>query len=604
MLQLESYRVEGLRALLETDPIPVRDPTILTGGNDGGKSTALDALAFLLNSKKPSREDFTVLGPPSEDGGEPLRVNKVTVTGMFSASDKAREALGLSDKTLQIRRTVGEGVPAYELLEQVPTDERLRELETKKLDELKAVGQELEIEPEGSKTSKASWLGPLQERAEAEDKVEAWTACPTEIIEALPRCLVFSSTEEPTPEGQIKSALKLAYDQALNNEEHTDTLRKAEQKMRARLEEEASDLCNHIRERCPELSEIKVEPRVAFSDSFREVEVRTSRGSVTGIPLGHSGAGRQRQVNLAIWEWVEKLLEESPGDGRGIVIAYDEPDTHLDYGHQRELVNLIQSQCTREGTRMMIATHSLNLIDRVDINDVVHLRLEGDHTQVDRLLEKEHEETQRYLADVSAAMGLRNSVLLHERCFIGVEGPTETQAFPLLFQVATGMSLPSAGIALIAGNSNEGALRFAQFLSEHKRRLAFVVDTDSKSGKSRRSFRKEKLDEIGIPDEAVHYVGAKEVEDLFSDEQWIATANKHWPRDDGREWTPDDMKPVRRGSKFSQALLNVIRGGSRRAPERKPGYLVALAGTLREPEEVPKQLREVFGSLIDLAADA
>ena len=373
---------------------------------------------------------------------------------------------------------------------------------------------------------------------------------------------------------------------------------------RERLQEEASALCAHIEERCPELNEITVEPRVAFSESFREVEVRTSRGSVTDIPLEHSGAGRQRQVNLAIWEWVEKLLEEIPDESRGVVISYDEPDTHLDYGHQRELVNLIQAQCAREGTRMLIATHSLNLIDRVDIADVVHLRLEGDHTQVDRLLEKEHSEAQRYLADVSAAMGLRNSVLLHERCFVGVEGPTETQAFPLLFQVARGMSLPSAGIALIAGNGNEGALRFAQFLCEHKRKLAFVVDSDSKSGESRRSFRKSKLEQIGIPADAVHYVGEQEVEDLFSDEQWIATANAYWPRDDGREWAVEDMRPVRRGSKFSQALLNYMRGGSSKAPERKSGYLVALAGTLREKEEVPKQLRDVFSKLEKLAEEA
>ncbi len=431
--------------------------------------------------------------------------------------------------------------------------------------------------------------------------IEDWTPCPAEIVDRLPRCLIFSSTDEPTPTGQVKRALELAYDQTISNEEFTGPIKAAEKLLRERLEEEAGALCEHIAMRCPELSQITVTPQVALREGFTSVEVRTSRGSIAGIPLERSGAGRQRQVNMAIWEWVEKLLESAPDDGRGTVILYDEPDTHLDYGHQRELVNLIQAQCERDGTRMIIATHSLNLIDRVSINDVVHLRLVDDHTEVVRLLGDRHDETQRHLADVSAAMGLRNSVLLHERCFVGVEGPTETQAFPLLFLIATGLSLQSAGIALIAGNSNEGALRFAQFLRENDRKVAFVVDRDSINGGSRRSFRKDKLDEIGIPDNAVHYVGKQEVEDLFSIEQWVATANAHWPRDDGEPWNPQHLEPTRLGSKFSSALYNLVRGGSGRAPVRKQGYLVALAETLREPDEVPKELKDVFEDLARLA---
>jgi hypothetical protein len=253
---------------------------------------------------------------------------------------------------------------------------------------------------------------------------------------------------------------------------------------------------------------------------------------------------------------------------------------------------------------MMVATHSLNLIDRVSINDVVHLRLENERTQVTRLLGEEHEATQEYLADISTAMGLRNSVLLHERCFIGVEGPTETQALPLLFRTATGMSLQSAGIALIAGNSNEGALRVAEFLQSQDRRLAFLVDADSAKGTTKKLFRKDKLDSIGIKSSQIHYVGTAELEDLFSDEQWVETANRNWPRDDGRQWAVSHMAPVHLGSKFSAALMNVFRGGSSQAPLRKPGYLVALAQGLGSPDEVPQQLRDVFEMLISLASDA
>src|SRR5208282_253733 len=58
------------------------------------------------------------------------------------------------------------------------------------------------------------------------------------------------------------------------------------------------------------------------------------------------------------------------------------------------------------------ATHSLNLIDRVDIADVVQLRLDDrGRTLAERLVDESHEGVDRYLSQLSAAMGLRTSVL-------------------------------------------------------------------------------------------------------------------------------------------------------------------------------------------------
>ena len=48
-------------------------------------------------------------------------------------------------------------------------------------------------------------------------------------------------------------------------------------------------------------------------------------------------------------------------------------------------------------------------------------------------------------------------MLLHERCFLGVEGDTEMRYVPVLFQLVTGKPLQSAGIDLINGQNDEGA---------------------------------------------------------------------------------------------------------------------------------------------------
>jgi hypothetical protein len=407
--------------------------------------------------------------------------------------------------------------------------------------------------------------------------------------------MLFSSTDEPDPEGQIHSALRTAFKDLLDDPQLVGPVREVESAVQEQLAEKAKELCDHVAERCPELESIAVAPEVTFTEGFRNVEVLAAREGGVEIPLNRSGAGRRRRINLAIWEWTGNLLDVTGPEDRAVVIAYDEPDTHLDYAHQRELVELIQQQCAKPGIGMAIATHSLNLIDRVDIESVVHLRLQDHLSVLERLMASDHESIDQHLRRVSEAMGLRNSVLLHERSFLGVEGPTEMQTVPALFRLSTDMSLQSAGIALIAGNGNDGALNVIKFLKEHGRTMSFlVVDSDSSD---RKLFRPDKLHAAGIQDNEIYFVGTRELEDLFDDDQWADTANMHWPRDDGEKWTTEDFASLRQADKFSKAIENKVRGCSSDAPPRKTGYLVALVQGLTEVEEVPADLVTIFRDL-------
>src|SRR5258708_38815956 len=58
LMQLASFSISGFRSLAEVTPIPVRSPTVLTGRNDSGKSSVLDALGFLLASQEVADSDF------------------------------------------------------------------------------------------------------------------------------------------------------------------------------------------------------------------------------------------------------------------------------------------------------------------------------------------------------------------------------------------------------------------------------------------------------------------------------------------------------------------------------------------------------------------
>lgn len=603
-MQLQAFHVSGFRSLAEIETVPLRAPTIITGPNDGGKTALIHAVRFLLNGPTPPDEDRTwARDGETPRGGvaEDRRFGEMCVTGRFSLSPQEQKALELPEE-IDVRRRLGVVVTAtYEIKVEVPEDERLRALDDSlTLSELKSRANGLAVEPEGPANRKASFLEPLQEMAAEAAKVTAWMTPGRELLDRLPRMLEFSSSEAPDPEAEIRASLLSVYQNLLADDELLGPVRSVEDQVRQQLEAEAAALRDHIRMRCPELSDIQIHPSVSFASGFGGVTMLSARGGDAGVELRAAGAGRRRRITLAVWEWTTKLLGERGSDDPPVVVAYDEPDTHLDYGHQRELVDLIHQQAALPGTRILVATHSLNLIDKVNIEDVVHVGLEDGRTVIRQLAGGGHAEIDRYLADLAAAMGLRNSVLLHERCFVAVEGATEAQALPLLFRVATGLPLQGAGIALIAASGNDGALKVARFLNDHGRKIQFVVDRDSATEAGRRKvFRPEALSAQGIREDQMHLVGSpNELEDLFGDEQWAETANDTWPRVDGVTWTPEDFGALRSEGRFSKDLEKMVREASEEAPSSKVGYLATLSQRLREPEEVPAQLREVFEALI------
>lgn len=613
-MRLESFDIQGFRSLAEVQGIPLRSPTILTGQNDGGKSATLAALGFLLNGQAPTVEDYTFEREGSAEASDPTRVGSVAavrraaeviVTGQFRLSTAEQEDLGLPESIHLRRRAAATEAPVYEVLQEVPKDEELRGIGAMKIQELRTLAASRMVEADGPATMLESWRKPLQALASAGPLVEDWTLASREVIGCLPVFLSFSSKEEPDPEAEVRLVLQASYQRMLEDVELVGPVRELEGEIVSRLCAEAEQLCAHIRQRVPELTSVSAIPTLSFRHGFSSVQLRAFKGN-EDVGLQQAGAGRQRRISLAVWEWTCLPRSDADPDQPDIVIAYDEPDTHLDYAKQRELVDLIHVQCQAPGMRMIVATHSLNLIDRVDIADVVQLCLDDQgRTIAERLVDESHDGVDRYLSQLSAAMGLRTSVLLHERCFLAVEGQTEEQTFPLLFRLVMGKPMQSAGIALISGSGNDGALKLTEFLISHNRMVVFIVDADSAVNTgSNKQFNLEKLRSHGVADHQVHFIGApNELEELYSDNQWADTANAEWPRQDGRPWTAGDIAAIRGDRKFSDKLKKLIWISTHKGPTSKQEMNMKLVIRLRTPDEVPEQLREKFHAVARLAGE-
>ncbi|MGY1899789.1 ATP-dependent nuclease [Nocardia gipuzkoensis] len=604
-MHLETYSVRGFRSLADVADIPIGSPTIVAGPNDGGKSAALCALGFLLGAHTLTEEDRSYLS--GESGG---RSEITEVIGEFRVDAREQEQFGLPANVRLRRCAEADLEPRYEIWGPVPDDEELWDLAPMQVPELKTLAAKF-----GNKSSTKLTKSKLQEWLTAygreHSSTEGWSGMPPGLKDRLPRIAEFEG-HSADPEAAIRAALKLRFQDYVAEDDVQGRIRDLETGARDRMRIEAKPLADRILDRCGDIASVTVEPDVSFTGALRSATLRLERATGEQVRLDHSGRGSRRRISMAVWEGTTELLAET-ADGEEdpeaespvqVIVAYDEPDTHLDYHFQRDVMGIIRRQAMAEHVSVVVATHSMNLIDGVDIRDVVLLRLDGTRrTVIQRLGSAEHAEFDRHLGAIAAAVGLRNSVLLHERCFLAVEGETEQLVMPILFNLAEGMSLQAAGIALWACGGNDGALRLASYLHKHGRSVMLMIDADSEH--SSRIFSDNSLTRhFGSDKEKVaKYLGQKsdvdELEELFDDETWARTANEAWPRPGG--WAPEHFAVQRDGKKFSAAVEGMLRDHSAQHPSGKPAMLMEVVVRLNQRDDVPSELLDIFADLRQLA---
>lgn len=594
-MQLTDVTIEGFRSIEGPLFIEVGSHTLLAGHNDAGKTAILDAIAYLLNGYQLSPDDPTYSDPEGAIGEtvERERVNQTSVTGSFQVSNSEIDDIG-HPAIRKIRRiTTSGGASRFEVLAEVPENDALRNYGVMRVDELKARLDDLGLSHQGNKPE---LIARLDDAAAAAPKKLEWEPASAKLIRLLPIVQRFDATSSMNAEEAIRIALDSSYKAHLADDTIRGSVRELEESLQDRLTEDAEHLRMHIERICSDIGEVAIRPRVSLAGGLKATEVSVSNARGDAVRLAQAGAGRARRVALAVWQFNAKVIEETQED---VVLLYDEPDTHLDYAHQREFTHLLYEQSKLANVRLLVATHSMNLIDGLDIASVLHVHHEDFRTVADSLVDES--EVGSHLGAIAASLGLRNTVLLNERLFVGVEGASEARALPVLFRLAMGQHLESYGIALWPCDNNEGALKFASYLAARGRDVAFVVDADSLTGS--KMFSEAALGRHGLdPNRHCLFIGEpNELEDTFSDEVWSAAANELWPRADEAEWKPSQFAAHRTG-KFSSQVLQMLREGSEEAPRGKPQMVAQLALSIKRREDVPASLVACFEELVRRAS--
>jgi putative ATP-dependent endonuclease of the OLD family len=589
-MQLESFSTLGFRSMAGVADIPLRSPTILTGRNDSGKSATLDALAFLLNERTMTETDFRPSATSGEGDGEP----SIIVTGQFTLTDDDRQATGLP-AIVKLRRvaTREPGQATYEVERQVPQDQRLRNLEHLTLAQLKETAAALEMTPDGPANVKESFLKVLRQPAVSGPDCLDWVPADAELTARLPKYVRLSGADGADTRMQLLTALKFTYRRILASERFVGRVEWLQGATEASLTAEIKDLCTLIERRCDGLTNVSIKPQVSFRDALSGVQVMAHRDGQQ-LDFDQVGTGRRRQLVQAIWEWSNQQLTAATEQGVSVVIAYDEPDTSLDYSRQRSFMDLVRAQGRSPQVRIIVATHSVQMIDQVPLEDVVHLELREGSTVLYRLPEDgTDDDCAKFLSQLAEELGLTTSSVLFERCFLLVEGESEKAAFPRLFRLVMGQRMQEAGIVPFETGGNSTVLKLVDHLRQMGKPIYVLVDKDSKQNQPK-IFNEEVLKRHDIPGDHIDYIGdPNELEELFSDEQWAIAANRFWAREDGMEWRPAQIRTLRASGKFSDRLTELLKRGSGE-DLRKPRLVARLAETLNHRHEVPQDLIKAF----------
>ncbi|MEA2585690.1 MAG: hypothetical protein QOF33_3775 [Thermomicrobiales bacterium] len=589
-LLLHLVTIRRFRSLFDIGPLPIQEAlTVLTGENDGGKTTCLDAVAFLLAPQSLDAQDRSRWAT-DEDA--------IEVEGVFYSIDdpehfdpmciKVRLEPGGHRECLVLVRAHAQFGPQ---LGKIPIN-LLKE-------QMTAVGIPL---PGG--TAKLPYIEAVTEwlmTRPSEEWADTWCLASKTILNRLPRLTRFSAAEAQSPTRTIQRVVAREGQKRIEQPEFSGPLTQLGNKLDADVAASIEGIKNMIRQHSPDLDDVKVSAAFDFSKPDTNVRVEVCReGEWSDLDKG--GEGRRRRVTLAVHEAISHLMEDEDSSARTDVFIYDEPDTHLDFRAQRTLFDVLDRQARRGHVQVLAATHSKNFIDMVPPKAILHFRLGGDQrTRVETLTVTGHEAELAFQAGILESLGLRNSMLLDERCFIVVEGETEEAAIPVLFPMVTGKSLVPSAVHLINTRGNRSMRQFILALKNQlKRDVVYLADTEADNEETQRRSRW--LTELGLEaGRGAHFIGTTEFEDAFSDEVWLRALQTGFAPVEGQAaWSQADLTAFRTSPKFSAALHREVCRRCKDHSIGKPDLGMALAQTCTSVDDVPPVLRECFSEALKI----
>ncbi len=199
------------------------------------------------------------------------------------------------------------------------------------------------------------------------------------------------------------------------------------------------------------------------------------------------------------------------------------------------------------------------MIDRAPAKRINHIVHENGVSKIDYLIGNDDTDIKQFLDKVSEISGIKNSSIFFERCFLIVEGHTEYNALPILYNICRDRSLSEEGVVLIDIDGNGAWKSFLKLLNRNKSKATLMLlDADTNLNGTKNKVTTKSLKSIGFDqqflDNNVVFIGDKEFEDVFPNNVICRCLNKYWPKINNDVWTEEEIELLRSQEKFSESL--------------------------------------------------
>ena len=344
----------------------------------------------------------------------------------------------------------------------------------------------------------------------------------------------------------------------------------------------------------------EISSKVYFDVSEKISDIMLKKSNSDGqIHLENQGEGLKRQIWFSLIK--AKASDQSEGPNK-FIWAFDEPETHLYPAAQRDFFDILK-QLSSGNVQSIISTHSTVFIDKSQLK-LIHSTRQGDDGYT--LLDTCHN-----VDSIFETLNIRNSDFLFYDKFLVVEGETEEFLIPKLYEYYSGVSLIDANIQLIKakGKSNWTQTKdmLERLMSGFRKpddRIYYLFDADA-------------IHSIGVDakTDKMYFVGQQDIEDSFSDDVWLRILNDYY--EDQMIFDIDWMKSCRdkivegercpKNKKMDQILRSSIRakwieegheaGTEKRIPKKAASADFLFSG-ITSKDDIPQSIRTCFDKII------
>lgn len=301
-----------------------------------------------------------------------------------------------------------------------------------------------------------------------------------------------------------------------------------------------------------DLNEIRIEPEFQSRDLNIDAQVRFLENGKE-IDLEKKGDGTKRRITMALLEF--KKDEEFINSQDNTVYLLDEPDTHLHVKAQLELLNTLIS-FAQERNQVIMTSHSPFLINAVKPKQIRLLQNLSNDTNIKQLRNQIQDSDK-----VLQSLGIENLYLFFAKTLIIVEGETEFEFIPRMYLKRTGSNLNTKLIKIINSQGIPNIPGFSKAILELHDPSSILMMYDNDAQESTSNL----ISALEIPPERRFIIGTKEFEDSFKPidilnawKEYLQQANKSIPE----KWTEKNITELHEeclkdGLKFSKKLKSL-----------------------------------------------